>query len=193
MEMSSYIEETRKNLNEINTSEFIRLIENAANLILNSISSGGNVLICGNGGSHSDAQHFAGELVNYFTRKHKALKVITLGANSAVSTAWSNDHSFDDQFAREVEAYGQPNSLLIGITTSGKSKNVNNAINKAQSLGLKTLVLTSQKAITHLPTNIDLVIPVPANETHKIQEVHIVIYHAICIIVEESLPLNFLD
>ena len=131
--------------------------------------------------------------MNYFTRKHKALNVITLGANSAVSTAWSNDHSFDDQFAREVEAYGQPNSLLIGITTSGKSKNVNNAINKAQSLGLKTLVLTSQKAITRLPTNIDLVIPVPANETHKIQEVHIVIYHAICIIVEESLPLNFLD
>jgi len=193
MEMSSYIEDTRKNLNDINTSEFIVLIENAAKLILDSISAGGNVLVCGNGGSHSDAQHFAGELVNYFTRKHKALNVITLGTNSAVSSAWSNDHSFDDQFAREVEAYSQPNSLLIGITTSGKSKNVNNAIYSAQSLGLKTLVLTSEKALNHLPANIDLIIPVPANQTHKIQEVHIVIYHAICIIVEENLPLNFLN
>jgi len=193
MEMSSYIEDTRKNLDDINTPEFVGLIEYAAKLILDSISAGGKILVCGNGGSHSDAQHFAGELVNYFTRKHKALNVITLGTNSAVSSAWSNDHSFDDQFAREVEAYGQPNSLLIGITTSGKSKNVNNAIHNAQSLGLKTLVLTSQKALTHLPTNIDLVIPVPANQTHKIQEVHIVIYHAICIIVEENLPLNFLN
>jgi D-sedoheptulose 7-phosphate isomerase len=193
MEMSSYIEDTRKNLNDINTSEFIVLIENAAKLILDSISAGGNVLVCGNGGSHSDAQHFAGELVNYFTRKHKALNVITLGTNSAVSSAWSNDHSFDDQFAREVEAYSQSNSLLIGITTSGKSKNVNNAIYGAQSLGLKTLVLTSEKALNHLPANIDLIIPVPANQTHKIQEVHIVIYHAICIIVEENLPLNFLN
>jgi D-sedoheptulose 7-phosphate isomerase len=193
MEMSSYIEDTRKNLNDINTSEFIVLIENAAKLILDSISAGGNVLVCGNGGSHSDAQHFAGELVNYFTRKHKALNVITLGTNSAVSSAWSNDHSFDDQFAREVEAYSQPNSLLIGITTSGKSKNVNNAIYNAQSLGLKTLILTSQKALNHLPANIDLIIPVPASQTHKIQEVHIVIYHAICIIVEENLPLNFLN
>jgi len=193
MEVNTYIEETRKNLSDINTSEFIGLIENAAKLVLNSISAGGNVLVCGNGGSHSDAQHFAGELVNYFTRRHQALNVITLGTNSAVSSAWSNDHSFDEQFAREVEAYGQPNSLLIGITTSGKSKNVNNAFDKANLLGIKTLALTSKKALPFLANNIDLIIPVPVNETHKIQEVHIVIYHAICIIVEENLPFNLLN
>jgi D-sedoheptulose 7-phosphate isomerase len=193
MKIDEYIEESISNLQSINNPELIGLISETAKLILDSVSNNGNILVCGNGGSHSDAQHFAGELVNFFTRDHKALNVITLGTNSAVATAWSNDHSFEDQFAREVEAYGNSNSLLIGITTSGKSKNVNNAFSKANSLGIKTLALTSKKALPYLARNIDLVIPVPVNETHKIQELHIVIYHAICILVEENLPTTFLN
>jgi D-sedoheptulose 7-phosphate isomerase len=193
MKIDEYIEESISNLQSINNPELIGLISETAKLILDSVSNNGNILVCGNGGSHSDAQHFAGELVNYFTRDHKALNVITLGTNSAVASAWSNDHSFEDQFAREVEAYGNSNSLLIGITTSGKSKNVNNAFSKANSLGIKTLALTSKKALPYLASNIDLVIPVPVNETHKIQELHIVIYHAICILVEENLPTTFLN
>jgi len=193
MKIDGYIEESISNLQSIKNPEFIALISETAKLILDSVTNNGNILVCGNGGSHSDAQHFAGELVNFFTRDHKALNVITLGTNSAVASAWSNDHSFEDQFAREVEAYGNSNSLLIGITTSGKSKNVNNAFNKANSLGIKTLALTSKKALPYLASNIDLIIPVPVNETHKIQELHIVIYHAICILVEENLPTNFLN
>lgn len=193
MKISEYIEESISNLQSINNPELIGLISETAKLILDSVSNNGNILVCGNGGSHSDAQHFAGELVNFFTRDHKALNVITLGTNSAVASAWSNDHSFEDQFAREVEAYGNSNSLLIGITTSGKSKNVNNAFSKANSLGIKTLALTSKKALPYLASNIDLIIPVPVNETHKIQELHIVIYHAICILVEENLPTTFLS
>ena len=193
MKIDGYIEESISNLQSIKNPEFIALISETAKLILDSVTNNGNILVCGNGGSHSDAQHFAGELVNFFTRDHKALNVITLGTNSAVTSAWSNDHSFEDQFAREVEAYGNSNSLLIGITTSGKSKNVNNAFRKANSLGIKTLALTSKKALPYLTSNIDLIIPVPVNETHKIQELHIVIYHAICILVEENLPTNFLN
>ena len=193
MKIGEYIEESISNLQSIKNPEFIALISETAKLILDSVTNNGNILVCGNGGSHSDAQHFAGELVNFFTRDHKALNVITLGTNSAVASAWSNDHSFEDQFAREVEAYGNSNSLLIGITTSGKSKNVNNAFSKANSLGIKTLALTSKKALPYLASNIDLIIPVPVNETHKIQELHIVIYHAICILVEENLPTNFLN
>jgi len=193
MKIDGYIEESISNLQSIKNPEFITLISETAKLILDSVTNNGNILVCGNGGSHSDAQHFAGELVNFFTRDHKALNVITLGTNSAVASAWSNDHSFEDQFAREVEAYGNSNSLLIGITTSGKSKNINNAFSKANSLGIKTLALTSKKALPYLASNIDLIIPVPVNETHKIQELHIVIYHAICILVEENLPTNFLN
>ena len=193
MKIDGYIEESISNLQSIKNPEFIALISETAKLILDSVTNNGNILVCGNGGSHSDAQHFAGELVNFFTRDHKALNVITLGTNSVVASAWSNDHSFQDQFAREVEAYGNSNSLLIGITTSGKSKNVNNAFSKANSLGIKTLALTSKKALPYLASNIDLIIPVPVNETHKIQELHIVIYHAICILVEENLPTNFLN
>jgi len=193
MKIDEYIADSISNLKSINNPEFIGLINESTKLILDSVSNNGNILVCGNGGSHSDAQHFAGELVNFFTRDHKALNVITLGTNSAVASAWSNDHSFEDQFAREVEAYGKSNSLLIGFTTSGKSKNVNNAFSKAHSLGMKTLALTSKKSLPYLTSNIDLIIPVPVNETHKIQELHIVIYHAICILVEENLPTSFLN
>lgn len=193
MHIDKYIEETRCNLESINNIEFINLIEEASRLIITAFVEGGSVLICGNGGSHSDAQHFAGELVNFFTRKHKALSVITLGTNSTVSSAWANDHNFEDQFAREVQAYGSAKSIFLGITTSGKSANVNNAFIEAKNLGMKTIALASEKAIANLPNNIDLVIPVPVQETHKIQEIHIVVYHAICILVEENLPSNFLN
>jgi D-sedoheptulose 7-phosphate isomerase len=193
MQIDKYIEETRSNLQSVNNVEFVHLIEESARLIVKTFIDGGSVLICGNGGSHSDAQHFAGELVNFFTRKHKALNVITLGTNSTVSSAWANDHIFENQFAREVQAYGNDKSLFLGITTSGKSVNVNKAFIEAKHLGMKTIALASEKALANLPKNIDLIIPVPAQETHKIQEIHIVIYHAICILVEENLPANFLN
>ena len=123
----------------------------------------------------------------------KYLKIITLGTNSTVSSAWSNDHSYQDQFSREVEAYGDIDSVLIGITTSGRSKNINQAFIKAHSMGMKTIALTSTKAIQNLSKDLDVIIPVPVSETHKIQECHIVIYHAICIFIENSLSKRFLN
>ena len=193
MEFKNYLFESIYNLQLLNNAEFIETIDSAANLMLKTLSANKSILVCGNGGSHSDAQHFAGELVNYFSREHKALKVIALGTNTAVATAWSNDHSFEDQFAREVEAYGEPGSLLFGITTSGKSKNVNLAFARAHSMGMKVIALTSNKAIENLSEDVDIVIPVPVTETHKIQECHLVIYHALCILIENSLPQKYFE
>lgn len=193
MEFKNYLFESISNLQLLDNAEFIETIDSAANLMLKTLSANKSILVCGNGGSHSDAQHFAGELVNYFSREHKALKVIALGTNTAVATAWSNDHSFEDQFAREVEAYGEPGSLLFGITTSGKSKNVNLAFARAHSMGMKVIALTSVKAIENLSEDVDIVIPVPVTQTHKIQECHLVIYHALCILIENSLPQEYLE
>ena len=193
MEFKNYLFESIYNLQLLNNAEFIETIDSAANLMLKTLSANKSILVCGNGGSHSDAQHFAGELVNYFSREHKALKVIALGTNTAVATAWSNDHSFEDQFAREVEAYGEPGSLLFGITTSGKSKNVNLAFARAHSIGMTVIALTSVKAIENLSEDVDIVIPVPVTETHKIQECHLVIYHALCILIENSLPQKYFE
>jgi len=193
MEFNKYVDDSIFNLKAMNNERFAVVFKAAANLLLSAIENGKSILVCGNGGSHSDAQHFAGELVNFFTREHKALKVITLGTNSAVASAWSNDHSFEEQFAREVEAYGESGSVLLGITTSGKSKNINQAFIKAHTIGMKTIALTSQKAIQNLSNEIDVIIPVPVDETHKIQECHIVIYHALCVFIEDSLPKKFLS
>jgi len=193
MNLKNYINDSISNLEAINNEDFASKFNSAANLLLLAIENGKSILVCGNGGSHSDAQHFAGELVNFFTKEHKALRVITLGTNSAVASAWSNDHSFEGQFAREVEAYGEAGSVLFGITTSGNSKNVNQAFSKAHSMGMKSIALTSKRAIANLSKCVDVIIPVHAAETHKIQECHIVIYHALCIFIENSLPKKYFD
>ena len=192
MNFENYVDSSIKNLESLKNQRFQEVFQSAAELLLRTIANNGAILVCGNGGSHSDAQHFAGELVNYFTIPHKALRVITLGTNSTVASAWSNDHSYEEQFAREVSAYGNDHSLLIGITTSGKSRNVNKAFEKAMELGMGTLAITSTKAVSKLPLNLDVILDVPIDETHKIQELHVVIYHALCIYVEENLPKDFL-
>jgi D-sedoheptulose 7-phosphate isomerase len=185
--LDHYLNATITNLGLLKNKSFSESFDRAVQIFSETIYKGGHILVCGNGGSHSDSLHFAAELVNYFTIEHRALPVIALGTNGSVATAWSNDHAFEDQFAREVEAYGNSKSLLFGITTSGKSKNVNNAFNCASSLGMRTMALTSQKAIPFLPNNLDNLIAVPVLETHKIQECHLVIYHALCIAIEQSI------
>jgi len=192
MEFGEYLRSTRDNLSKLESQEFNEAFNDAGKILLNAINEGGSILVCGNGGSNADAQHFAGELVNYFTRQHKALSVIALGTNNAVASAWSNDHGFEDQFAREVEAYGSKSSVLLGITTSGKSKNVNLAFRTAQHMGMKTIALASSRAREFLNPDLDIILDVPVDETHKIQECHIVIYHALCILIENGLNEDFI-
>lgn len=189
--LKEYISESISNLEKLKESNFEREFENACKLILAGFENGGKLLICGNGGSFSDAQHIAGELVNFFTVKHLPLPVITLGTNQTVTSAWANDHDFNEQFAREVQAYGDKASVLLGITTSGTSKNLIRAFEEARRMGMRTIALASSRAEVHLDGKVDCLIQVPGEKTHKIQESHIVVYHALCIYIEQNLPPQF--
>jgi phosphoheptose isomerase len=148
---------------------------------------GGKVLICGNGGSAADAQHFAGELVGRFKISERpGLPALALSADTAVLTAWSNDASFDDIFARQVQAFGRPGDVLVSISTSGRARNVVNGMAAAQREGLRTIALLGgdggdARALADLP------IVVPAKDTQRVQEVQILVIHLLCELVEERL------
>jgi D-sedoheptulose 7-phosphate isomerase len=192
MNLDQYLVDTIKLLEILRDEKFQKNFDKASKILLDSISTGGSIVICGNGGSHADAQHFAGELINYFTKPHKALPVFTLGTNSTVATAWSNDHKFSDQFSRELEAYRNQNSVLVAITTSGKSENVINALEKAGKMGFKRIALTGSIGSSVLQKYCDVILAADSDITHKIQETHIVMYHALCIYLEQNLPTEFL-
>lgn len=159
-----------------------------AEALTGAFARGGKVLVCGNGGSAADAQHFAGELVGRYKQQGRpGLPVIALTADSAVMTAWANDVSFDDVFARQVEAFGQPGDVLIGISTSGKSKNVIAAFEKARAQGLVTVALGGRDG-GPLNQYADLSLVVPSDDTQHIQETHAVLIHLLCELVERRLP-----
>jgi D-sedoheptulose 7-phosphate isomerase len=157
----------------------------ASQFISNSLVKKANVLTCGNGGSFSDASHFAGELVNNFTTKHIAYSVLTLGSNQAVATAWSNDNEYESQFAREFQAFASAESTLIVFSTSGKSKNVINVLDYANRLGVKSIGFTSIVGEKFLKDKCDVLFVSPTESTPKAQEVHIILYHALAKAVED--------
>jgi D-sedoheptulose 7-phosphate isomerase len=167
---------------EIFLSNFAAMVD----LCVATLKNGNRIFTAGNGGSHADALHIAGELVNYFTREHPPYSVIALGSNGAVQSAWANDHEFETQLSRELTAYGRPNDLVIAITTSGKSRNIHCLINQAVSLNVRTAVLTGAKGKESLP-QVDLCLSVNSISTPHIQEGHILIYHALCAEIEFQL------
>lgn len=144
------------------------------------------LLVCGNGGSASDAQHITGELVGRFLKERRGLKAICLSSNAAVLTAWSNDYSYDSVFARQTEAYGEPGGVLLGISTSGNSRNVIAAFEVAKSLGMTTIAMTGEGG-GKLAGMSDILLDVPSRSTPLIQQVHICLYHYLCEQVEARL------
>ena len=155
-------------------------------MIINTLRDGGKVLICGNGGSAADAQHIAGELLGKFYMIRRALPAIALNTNTSVITAIGNDTSFDEIFSRQVEALGTEKDVLIAISTSGNSRNVIKAIEKAKEKGMKVIGLTGRSG--GMMRNIcDVLINVPSQDTPRVQESHITIGHIICEIVEKEL------
>ncbi len=160
-------------------------IEMAANLVLDALRSGKKVLLCGNGGSAADSQHIACELVAKLKKRRKALPAIALTVNTSVLTAISNDDDFEIVFERQVEALGEEGDVLIAISTSGRSKNVLRAVDKAKERGMKVIGLTGKKGDL-LCEKSDVCIKVPSEDTQRIQESHILIGHIICEIVEEA-------
>lgn len=168
----------------------IKSIEKAAILVAEAFGSGSKILICGNGGSAADAQHLAAEFVSTFASdiSRKALPAIALTVDSSIITAYSNDFSFIDVFARQIEAYGKPGDVLIVLSTSGKSKNCISACMKAAELGLKTISFTRTSGV--IAKNSDVAIEIPSLNTQHIQEFHMISYHILVELVENLLFRN---
>ena len=161
-------------------------IERAASIIIEALASGHIVLVCGNGGSAAEAQHFAGELVGRFRREREPWPVLALTADTAVLTAVANDYGYDTIFERQVAAFGHPGDVLVAFSTSGESRNVITAANLARDRGMSVIALTGREP-TQLGRISDVVIAVPAIQTALVQEVHSVLVHLISDIVEGGL------
>lgn len=161
-------------------------IESAAKAVIASLKRGGKLLVFGNGGSAADSQHIAAELVGRFKLERKPLAAIALTANTSSLTAIANDYGYDVVFTRQVEALGSRGDIAMGISTSGNSKNVIDALIKAKKLGLGTIALTGCDG-GKMRGIADIWINVATNDTPRIQEAHIMIGHILCEVIEEGL------
>jgi D-sedoheptulose 7-phosphate isomerase len=157
----------------------------AAEAMIASLRAGGRILVCGNGGSASDAQHFAAELVGRFERERPALASIALTTDTSILTAIANDYAYAKVFARQVEAHGREGDVLIGISTSGGSQNVLEAFATARRIGVTTVALTGRDGGV-VGSLADIHINVPSSSTARAQEVHRTLLHAICELVERE-------
>ena len=178
-----------KNAKALQGKKFLSLINKASEIIVQSLRNKNKILFCGNGGSAADAQHLSTELSGKYLKIRKALAAIDLTSNSSLLTSIGNDISFDQIFSRQISAIGFRNDVLFAITTSGKSKNVLNAIKIAKKKGLKIILLASDKA-QRLNKSVDLFIPSPGARVDRIQETHTMVGHLICELVEKKLLRN---
>ena len=162
------------------------LAQVAIELMFSSISKGGKILACGNGGSAADAQHFAAELVGRFERERKELGAIALTTDSSILTAIGNDYGYDEVFSKQVRALGKPEDILLAISTSGNSKNVILAIEAAQKIGMGIIAFTGRGGgkinqllnQQNIEQNVHLC--VPSERTARIQETHLLLLHCLC-------------
>jgi D-sedoheptulose 7-phosphate isomerase len=168
------------------TRDLFPQIQEASNIVIESLKDGGTIMLCGNGGSAADAQHLAGELVGRFYLERRALPALALHANTTIVTAIGNDYSFDAIYRRQVLAHGRPGDVLIGITTSGTSRNIIEAAEAARELGVKVIGLTGKTGGSLAPL-CNLCLCVPSTKTPRIQEMHILIGHLICQLAEAAL------
>ncbi|MCR5884362.1 phosphoheptose isomerase [Rhizobacter sp. J219] len=166
-----------------------RPIADAVNAVVGCITAGGKVLACGNGGSASDAQHFAAEFIGRFERERPGLAAIALTTDSSILTAVGNDYSFTDIFSKQVQALGAPGDVLLAITTSGNSANVLAAVEAAHAKEMTVVALTGHGGgkLGELLTETDVHICVPHDRTARIQEVHILALHCLCDAVDLQL------
>jgi phosphoheptose isomerase len=160
----------------------------AAETMVTCLENGGKILVCGNGGSAADAQHFAGELVNRFEMDRPGLAAVAMTSDASVITSIANDFSFDNVFSRQVEALGREGDLLLAISTSGNSVNVIKAIDAAQAAGIKSIVLTGKDGgnigkIEHVTVHLNIA----HSSTPRVQEMHITCLHILCSLVDESM------
>jgi len=170
----------------LNDPELVETVQEIVNQIIHCYENGGKVLFCGNGGSAADAQHLAAELSGRFYFDRHPLFAEALHVNSSYITAVANDYGFDEVFARLVMGMGTKNDILVGLSTSGNSINILRAFSEANSLGMITVGFTGQTG-GQLKEKCTFLLNVPSNDTPRIQEVHIMLGHIICELVEEKL------
>jgi D-sedoheptulose 7-phosphate isomerase len=175
--------EVKRRYFDVHAAEVVR----AAEIIAGSFRAGGKILLCGNGGSSTDAQHIAGEFVNQFSRvKRRALPALALSTDGGVITSIANDTGFENVFARQVEAFGAQGDALIALTTSGTSANIVAAVERARARELKVIGLLGRDGGTVAPL-CDLALVVESADTQRIQETHNLIGHILCELVERML------
>lgn len=165
------------------------VIAQAAMLMIQALLSDRKILVCGNGGSAADAQHFSAELLNRFERERPGLPAISLTTDTSTITAIGNDYHFDDIFSKQVRALGQAGDVLLGISTSGNSRNVIRAIEAAHERGILCVALNGREGgeITGLLAGQDVNICVPGPSTARIQEVHGIVIHCLCDLIDYQL------
>ncbi|MER2533670.1 MAG: SIS domain-containing protein [Rhizobiaceae bacterium] len=161
-------------------------MDSAVEATATALAAGRPLLICGNGGSASDALHIAGELVGRFLKNRKAYNVIALPANAAVLTAWGNDFGYDTVFSRQVEAHGCEGAVLLAISTSGNSPSVLLAAEQARAMGMCVVGMTGDTGGKLAPL-CDILLNVPSTHTPIIQQGHLALYHHLCEMVEARL------
>ena len=170
----------------LDNDEILAKIEKAAQIMTDAYKNGHSALLAGNGGSAADAQHLAGELVNKFYFDRPGIPAHSLSTDTSVMTAIGNDIGYDYLFSRQIEAQGSKGDVFIGISTSGNSKNILEALKACREKGITSIGLTGNKPC-QMDDLADLCIKVPSDCTPRIQESHILIGHIICAIVEENL------
>ncbi len=170
-------------------------IAKAAQLMLQSLLNDGKVLSCGNGGSAADAQHFSAELLGRFERERPGLPAVALTTDSSTLTAIANDYEYANVFAKQVRALGQAGDILLAISTSGNSENVLRAVTTAHSRGMKVVALTGRDGgtIAQSLNSEDVELRVPADRTCRVQEVHLLIIHCLCDVIDVGILGNDSD
>lgn len=168
----------------LENEELLNSVERLANEIVNAIKTGHKIVVCGNGGSASDALHFAGEIVGRFQKERDAWPAVVLNSDVATMTAVSNDYGYDEVFARQARAHCSEGDVFIGISTSGNSENVLRAIRAAKNKGCKTAGLLGKDG-GNIRNEVDHPVVVPCSVTARVQECHILLIHIICEIAEE--------
>lgn len=184
--VSTQIKESSNLNNKLAGDKISETIGDIARAIIDAYGKGKKILLFGNGGSAADAQHIAAELIGKYKLNRAGLPALALTTNTSSLTAISNDWSFDHVFTRQLEALGQPGDVAIGITTSGRSKNIIAAFRTAHKKRMVTVALTGQNG-AYLNKIVDRCVCVPSNNTPRIQEAHILIGHILCDIIEQSI------
>jgi len=170
----------------IDDTTSLAILLEVAKVASSTIKTNKKIMLCGNGGSAADSQHIAAEFIGRFEKERKSMAAIALTTDTSALTAIGNDYGYEEVFSRQVEGLGQTGDLLIGISTSGNSKNVVKALKVAKKKGIRTVALVGDKPNGVIQTIADYVLVAPSANTARIQECHILMMHTICQLVESE-------